>query len=315
MPATFDLGKIQKLVATATTPKQKQMYQGLLDKALEQQEAQKPCPPEPKPQKPASQPPEAKEEAREEQKTQKKKRKRRRRKRAKRLGPDQDFMFQAIGVISGDVRFEDERKATITIGAQTYPLLYSPFRRKVFEDLYKELGSNTLSRQRLAVYPKAIHYPLSDPNPSWCFSLVAFERQQESKGVLAYLKDFEFKVSGLWQIISACQTPVISVYKNYDDRRGKIMKESEPTFKVKLAKALHLPLIWPAPPVKPFRYNPTATEENREFAKFVQIKARFSLEHDCLEFTELLAPIGDRVPTHLRVSRKDKATAGVVYPD
>lgn len=316
MPATFDLEKIKKLVATATSPKQKQMYQGLLDKALKQQEAANPPPLKQEPvqlftKSPAfvpTQEPKLEEPAQEKETTKKQKKKKRRRKKKKQFFPDPNFMFQAIGVIKADVTFDEKQRAILTLNGKPYWLGIAPGKAKVYEMLYRQVVNNDNKTVRLAVHPRIRHFPPGGTAPFWSFGLIGFQREEEEpRGVLAEFEDFEFKLLGLWQFIEVCNMPCISIYRNYDHFRGKIMKKSEPAQKVKFAKASHLPIIWPDPPAEPFRYNPDIAGEEREFAKFVQVKAKFLPEHDCFEFISELAPASNKVPHHLRISQKDRA--------
>ncbi len=289
------------------------MYQDLLDKALMQQEASLSATPQQEPRKLVSKPSEAKQEPKEKEPVQEKKQKK-----EKRPVPDPEFMFQAIGVIVGDVEF-DGMKASITIKDKTYRLLCPSGKEKIYLALKSEVTHSGNKKQRVAVYPRIKHLPAKDAAPLWSWELIGFQGRQEPKGIFAELKDFEFKLHGLWQFIAVCRTPCISVYKNYDYERGKFMKESEAADKVKLAKALHLPTLWRDAPVRPFKFNPKAAkkkkaqdkdkDEKKEFARFVQVKAKFMPQRECFGFICELSPAEEKAPRHLRVSKKDRAAA------
>jgi hypothetical protein len=82
-------------------------------------------------------------------------------------------IFQAIGVITGDVAFirDEERDkyiANITIGQYQYNLLAAGSRNKsnAFNGLRKEIESTGISKQKLIVYPKITHYPDRDQQHS-----------------------------------------------------------------------------------------------------------------------------------------------------
>ncbi len=60
-------------------------------------------------------------------------------------------------------------------------------------------------------------------------------------------------------------------------------------------KPAHLPVLWKQAPVKPFKYNPKAEEQEKP--AFVKIKAKFLPNKDAFGFDSLLeAPTTDRDP-------------------
>ncbi|MBI1243297.1 MAG: hypothetical protein GC195_17880 [Nostoc sp. RI_552] len=218
-------------------------------------------------------------------------------------------IFQAIGVIVGDVNLNSDGKNTVTIGNFEYPLFYIPQKRKVFDALTKEIETTGNHTFRLVVYPKAIHFPRKDQPHSMTFQLVGFDRGREQQTVSGELEDNEFKFSGLWQFIPVCQTPCISVFRNFTRERLEYIKQAEPTRKVKFMKASHLPLFWKDAPVKPFRFNPKAEKEEQGHPVFVSLKAKFLPGRNVFGFVALLAPPQETAPRFLKASKKDKATA------
>ena len=218
-------------------------------------------------------------------------------------------IFQAIGVIVGDVNLNTDGKNTVTIGSLEYPLFYIPQKRKVFDALTKEIETTGNRTFRLVVYPKAVHFPRKDQPHSMTFQLVGFDRGREQQTVSAELEDNEFKFSGLWQFIPVCQTPCISVFRNFTRERLEYIKQAEPTRKVKFMKASHLPLFWKDAPVRPFRFNPKAEKEDQGHPVFVSLKAKFLPGRNVFGFVALLAPPQETAPRFLKASKKDKATA------
>lgn len=67
---------------------------------------------------------------------------------------DSGAIFQAVGIITGEVNINEDGKSTVTIGRSQYPLFYVPRKRKVFEALQKEIEATGNRNQRLVVYPK-----------------------------------------------------------------------------------------------------------------------------------------------------------------
>lgn len=218
-------------------------------------------------------------------------------------------IFQAIGVIVGDVNLNTDGKNTVTIGTFEYPLFYIPQKRKVFDALSKEIETTGNRTFRLVVYPKAVHFPRKDQPHTMTFQLVGFDRGREQQTVSAELEDNEFKFSGLWQFIPVCQTPCISVFRNFTRERLEYIKQAEPTRKVKFMKASHLPLFWKDAPVRPFRFNPKAEKEDQGHPVFVSLKAKFLPGRNVFGFVALLAPPQETAPRFLKASKKDKATA------
>ncbi|GAA6619368.1 cell envelope integrity protein TolA [Scytonema sp. NUACC26] len=218
-------------------------------------------------------------------------------------------IFQAVGVITGKVKFGEANNNTITIGNKEYPLFYAPRKQKAFDALKKEVESSGESTQRVVVYPRFTHFPGRDVAPNVGFQLVGFDKGRHEEVISEELADMEFKLCGLWQFIPVCRTPCISVFKNFTKERLEHIKQSEPSKKVKYMKASHLPLFWRDALVPPFRFNPKASKEEQGKPVFVQIKARFVPHRDAFEFDSLLGLPLERPPKFLKASKDDKATA------
>ncbi len=270
-----DLAKIQRLVKNATNPRQKAIYQALLEKA---QQRQAPSPP----------PKQTSEHDASEQTV------------------ERTAIFQAIGVVKGEVYFTEEGKATVTIFGKEYPLLWASRKLRAYDALKKEIEATGNHIQRLVVYPKAIHFPKRDQPHAIAFQLVGFDKGLDTQGISQVLNDFEFKLSGLWQFIPVCRTPCISVLRNFTPERLEYIKQADPASRVRFLKASHLPLLWKEPPVQPFRFNPKAGKDQGHPA-FVQVKAKFLPQRDVFGFSEQLAPPSEKAPRFLKASKKDKA--------
>ncbi|MHC5723678.1 MAG: hypothetical protein ACYT04_33135 [Nostoc sp.] len=217
-------------------------------------------------------------------------------------------IFQAVGVITGSVNFSSDGQSTVTIGSYEYPLSYSQQRRSAFTGLKKEIENTLNHNQRLVVYPKIIHFPSREQPHRIAFQLVGFDRGRKLDVVSGELEDLEFKLSGLWQFIPVCQTPCISVFRNFSDERLEFIKQSEPAQKVKFMKASHIPLLWKDAPIRPFRFNPKVAKEEQGRAAFVTIKAKFLPGRDVFGFVALTALPKDSAPRFLKASKTDKAT-------
>jgi hypothetical protein len=289
----FDLPQLEKLVATATNPRQKAMYQALLDKAKSQIKSDQP----------ESDPTEdqAIAETKETKKTVETQTK-------SEAETEESPIFQAIGIVSGQVNFTEDGENTITIGNQNYSLFYVPSKKRAWEALKKEIQATGKTQQRLIVYPKAIHFPQKDDPHRIAFQLVGFDKGKEEKGITDELKDLEFKLCGLWQFIPVCRVPCISVLRNFTKERLEYIKQADPARKVRFMKASHIPLFWKDSPVKPFRFNPKAGKEQGHPA-FVQVKAKFMPGRDVFGFISQLADAQETAPRFLKASKKDKSEA------
>jgi hypothetical protein len=222
-------------------------------------------------------------------------------------------LFQAVGIISGTIRFNEYGKTLITLGDKEYPLYYVPSKnkRKAYEGLLKEMANTGNYNQRLIVYPRITHYPKKEQMHQVGFQVVGFDKGCLNEGIAAELEDFQFKLCGLWQFIPVCQTPCITVLRNFTPERLDYIKREETSTlsKVKFMKASHVPVLWRDAPVRPFRFNPKTPKEQQGHSCFVEIKVRFLPSRDVFGFDSLLAPPADKPPRFFKARKEDKAEA------
>lgn len=227
-------------------------------------------------------------------------------------------IFQAIGVIVGEVNFSDN-KAQIAIAEKQYPLHYASSHKRAYQALQLHIKRTGQSQQRLIVYPRVMHFPKKEQLYRIGFQLVGFDTtdastQQESTtgdsvSIDKQLQDFEFKLSGLWQFIPVCQTPCITIQKNFNEQRLAYIKEAAVEERVKFMKASHIPVLWREAPVRPFRFNPRLDKQQQGQVYFVEIKATFLPAQDVFRFCELRSPPSKTAPKFLKVGKFDKAQA------
>ncbi|MBD2212914.1 hypothetical protein H6G27_24000 [Nostoc linckia FACHB-104] len=215
------------------------------------------------------------------------------------------LQFKAIGVVTGDVRFSDERN-TITVGGHDYTLLFIKKKLKAFESLKRHVETSGQARQRVVVYPKVTHFPKKDEPHIIAFQVVGFDVGHEENAVSGELEDLEFKVSGFWQFIPVCPTPCITVLRNFTRERLEFMKHAEPGQNVWFMKASHIPVLWKDAPVKPYRFNPKAEKEEQGHPPFVAIKAKFLPQRNVFACVELIVEPQEKSPKFLKVSKTDK---------
>jgi hypothetical protein len=222
------------------------------------------------------------------------------------LSEDSGAIFQAIGVLPCEVQVEP-KSFQVKVEGKTYRLWYASEKRQVAHALrrrVKETGVN----QRLIVYPHVLHLPKKPYEIS--FQLVGFVNESAPKRhpALNELQDMEFKLCGFWRFIPVCRIPVVSVHKNFNEERLKIIKEANVQDRVKILKPTHVPLDWDAP-VTPLRFNPKQPKEQMQPPTFVQVLAKFSPERDLFEFIALSSPPANNSPRFMKVRKSDKLEA------
>ncbi len=214
-------------------------------------------------------------------------------------------LFQAVGIVKGEVKFSDEEKnrLTVTISKFEYGIECKKRHSDALSGLKKEIASTGQTTQRLIVYPKVMHFPKKDqPQRVW-FQLVGFVREDKKIGLAEDLADNEFKLCGLWQFIPVCRPPCISIFLNFKQERLDFLKKSDdPATSAKFMKASHIPVLWKDSPVRPFRFNPKAGKEQGH-PSFVQIKAAFLPHRDAFGFVEQLEEPIEQAPFFMKLPK------------
>ena len=219
-----------------------------------------------------------------------------------------DAIFKAVGIITGTVTFS-EQNATVYIGENQYPLYYSPRHRKSYEALKKQVENNPGKLERLIVYPRVMHFPRRELLHIVSFQLVGFDNSKSLEGITNQLQDFEFQLCGLWQFIPVCQTPCISVFKNFHEQRLEYIKQQSAYKRVRYMKPSHIPLIWKDSPIRPFRFNPKLEKEQQGHSSFVEVLARFIPGRDVFGFITMLSTPAEKCPRFLKARKEDKMEA------
>ncbi|KST63487.1 hypothetical protein [Mastigocoleus testarum] len=208
------------------------------------------------------------------------------------------MLFSAIGVLAGNITQKDD-KLFISIQDKEYPLFYSKYDSK---KINQSLTSNSSTQQRISVYPKISHSNKKDKVHTIKFRLLKFEPEISNtvtKGILQTFEPNEFKIFGLWQFLQQCQTPVISVYRNFDQYRFKELEKLEPKQQTKRISPSHLPVMWENPPVQPVKLN-----SKQQHPYFVQVKAKFNPTTDIFEFDSLLSEPTKECPEYFKPNYK-----------
>ena len=293
--------QIEELLANATNPKQRAMYQKLLTDLKEANPTKpelilnKPPSRPNKPEKPVVSAP-TKPQLQQVKPP---------------LPPQEDPMFQAVGIIRGDVIFaEDGESSVVKIGDTEYPLLYiKGGRRRAYDALKKEIETTKVTMQRLIVYPRIIHFPSREQEHIMSFQLVGFVNKNNPQSAIEKeLNDFEFFLRGLWQFIPVCRTPCVSIFKNFTRERLDWIKQADAWKKVKFMRACHAPMLW-RDSVNPFRFNPKLEKGEQGKPFFVAVKAKFLPGRDVFAFIEELGQAMEEPPRFFKANKKLKAEA------
>lgn len=221
--------------------------------------------------------------------------------------PSLQPIFQAIGIVVGQIKFTEDR-GTVVVEGKEYPLLFAHYRRKFYDELRSQLESDNGEQRRLIVYPKITHFTKREKPYYVGFQLVSLDKGCATNGISQQLQDFEFKLCGLWQFIPTCQVPCVSVYKNFSSERLTYIKQIEKDKKVRYLKASHIPLMWGAN-TKPFRFDTKLTASEQGHPAFVEVIAKFVPGRDVFEFSKLLAEPTEKAPNFLKAGKEDKAEA------
>ncbi len=216
--------------------------------------------------------------------------------------------FQAVGVVQGKVTECDE-KLSLELGGKNYPLFYANTKFWAYKGFKKQIALTGKDDYPLMVYPKITHFPQKHQPHNIYFQLVAFDASnhpEKQETIFTELNEGEFKIFGLWQFIPPSRLPCISVFRNYSPKLLEYIKQGELAKKVQITKATHVPIIWKDSPVQPFRFNPKLKKEEQKPLYFVSIKAKFLPEKNLFLFIEQLAEPTQDVPRFLKTRKEDK---------
>ena len=207
-------------------------------------------------------------------------------------------IFQALGTMIATPYFQDER-SYIKINDSEYKLLPVGGRNyKTYIKLKEELEKNGSSPMFLRVYPRAT-FDYKTQQSRMAFSLVNFSRDCEK--INDELPGFMLR--GIWQYIPQSKTPVITIYRNHEQK--KYFKTLSKKQQLAFAQLRHLPVVWDSP-VEPFKYNPEAEKDAQMPRYFVEVRAVF--KDDLFVVEEMLSEPSRKIPKFIKVStpRLDK---------
>jgi hypothetical protein len=292
-----DVAKIKRLIASALSPREKAMYESLLDKAEQQIAEQRESETVAKVEvaekiiapveiskstvESASPPPSSlsKKQAVTEQ-----------------LPPENNeallesgvngAMFQAIGVIEGEISVNEKSQLKITLGNRKYRLGYTgKSRKRDYAKLLEEISSQGSKVEKISVYPQVNYKSKSKHGGEKAayeisFNLVSVEKpslkkNQKIAGIFKHLAVGEFQISGYWQYVGFSSCPCVTVMRNYSDHLAQKAKKVDQKKASRWLRPNHLPVEWLDSSSEPFKYNCELKQQEQIPRLFVQTKVRF----------------------------------------
>ncbi len=205
--------------------------------------------------------------------------------------PVNESIFQAIGVIKGHIETklvtndEGEEKTIMWLVHQgkKYKVKMRGFK---FKKLLQKSQKSPNQELYFRVYPYLQFIPQMPPELR--FQLNGWQELPPKQ-----LKENEFILRGLWQFIPQFRRPLITVMRNWMEKKNRdFFLEKGMDF-----KAIHVPLLWKDSPVPPWRFNPKASQQGDRY--FVEMKAKFIPKLDTFGFVELLSEPTTTFPRYL----------------
>lgn len=214
-----------------------------------------------------------------------------------------DFFFQAIGVVKGKLIIEETQKEdckktqfkiAIANTGKTYPLYYPRSKKNLFKCLCLQAQKNPETLLYFLVYPKLLFIPKQKPE-------LVFEAVSWQKTPFEQFQENHFVLRGMWQFIPQYKFPVVSINRNQLDKKNReALMEKGDNF-----KGAHVPLLWKEGDVSPYRHNPKLLKEDKQMERyFIQVVARFIPKIDSFGFVKLLNPPTLQIPRYLISSQK-----------
>ena len=194
--------------------------------------------------------------------------------------------------------FEDELSCIKKNGCK-YDLLYLYGRRRqAYIRLKEDLEKNGSSQMFLRLYPKAT-FDYQTQQSRLAFSLINFSRDCEK------INDQPqgFVLRGIWQSIRRSKTPVITIYRNHQQK--VYFKNLSKSQQLAFAQPRHIPVVWDAP-VEPFKFNPEAEKDSQMPRYFVEVRAIFKDGLYVVE--EMLREPTLKIPKFISVSKSSATT-------
>ena len=282
--------KLQKLIATATSPRDKAFYQELLQKAIaERKTAQVESTKSVKASEVAKS-----EEAHSEKPNSGEKKEEKESSTEK--NQNEKPIFQAVGIIEGEVE-SINNKLKVSIGAESYDLKFIPgHKKRQWSKLKQEIEEKGSCSKTMMVYPQSNINKKGEVKMSFALSSV---RTAEKSNSNLELIAGEFKLAGLWQYPPKWNSPCISIRRNWEEGFVSYLEKIDEKQKAYILRANYLPVDWSNPPTEALKYSAETVAAGKK-ADFVSVKARFESEENKFKVVEVLAEPTQTIPRYLK---------------
>lgn len=181
--------------------------------------------------------------------------------------------FQALGLLKVDSVIFVEKKIVITIANREYRGWVEPRQ-------YKEL-CQFLEKHEGTAYLRV--YPKTFSESKTKLVIQGWQILGCKKEVPPSEKENEFVLKGVWQYVTQSQTPVMTIYRNYESH--------DPTEKY---LATHLPIEMVRTDCQAFEFDPNATKQAKRY--FIQGLFEFDSLKDCFVWKEDLSVPTVQIP-------------------
>ena len=271
--------KIEKLIATATSPRDKAFYQELLQKTIAERKTT-----QVESTKLVNSSDSNSAKKKEAQETS-----------AEKNQPSQ-VIFQAVGVIEGQVESEENR-LRVGIGESSYELRFVPgAKKRQWSKLKQEIEEKGSSLKTLIVYPQVN----LDKKGAIKFSFALSSIKSSSGSVKGLdFKEGEFKLAGIWQYSPQGNKPCITIRRNWSQGFVSYLEKIDEKQKGNMLRANYLPVDWKNPPTEAFKYSEETLTKGKK-PEFVIVKAVFEPEVNQFKVLELLAEPSQDIPKYLK---------------
>jgi hypothetical protein len=221
-------------------------------------------------------------------------------------------MFQAIGVIEGEIFVNERSQLKIILGNRKYRLGYTgKSRKRDYAKLLEEISSKGSKVEKISVYPQVNYKSKSKHGGEKAayeisFNLVSVEKpsvkeNQKIAGIFEHLAVGEFQILGYWQYVGFSSCPCITVMRNYSEYLAQKVNKADQKKAKRWLRPNHLPVEWLDSSPEPFKYDSSLKQQEQMPRLFVQTKVKFEPESQKFMVIEELDQPRIKAPRCLKV--------------
>jgi len=197
-----------------------------------------------------------------------------------------DNFFQAIGTICGVVEKNDKGGYDILFDNKSYNLHIPSYKYDIWKKFCKERNDNPIW---IRVYPRVLLR--KDEIPDIRFEVVAWKDYDEwGEGAN------RFRVNGIWQFISQCKTPVLTIYRN-DNNLPKLSA---------LIKPIHIPIIMRRTDLDPYSYAKVKLSKTLIDKWFISIYCKLLTQTNTFKFICDSAKPIKNIPKYIKPGKSEQ---------